>query len=104
MSVVAPFADIVADIVSESMAMLANVVVYPASGAPFAAEFNAADVDAFDGAAQAGDYTLNYQTSDASLAVGAVVTIRSVPYTVAAPPRRIGDGLESVAQLVEVAA
>lgn len=78
--------------------------VTPAVGDPFLALFSVADLDAFDGAAQAGDYTLRYPASSASLSTGAVLTIRSAQFTVAAPPRRIGDGSECVATLVEVAA
>jgi ABC-type glucose/galactose transport system permease subunit len=99
MALVAPFADIESSIATDTMAMLANVVVTKASGAQFLAEFDAIDRDVFDGIAQVGDYTLRYLLTDATLAVGDVVTINGQAYRVPADPDRVGH--EAVARLVE---
>ncbi|NMG56521.1 hypothetical protein [Aromatoleum aromaticum] len=79
--------------------------VTPAGGDPFLALFSVADVDAFDGATQAGDYTLRYQAgAAANLTAGTVLTIRGEQFVVAALPRRVGDGFEFVASLVDAVA
>lgn len=103
MALVAPFADIESNIATDSMAMLANVVVTKASGAQFMAEFDAADRDVFDGVAQVGDYTLRYLLADATLAVGDVLTINGQAYRVPTDPERVSQD-EAVARLVEVSA
>lgn len=77
--------------------------VTPAAGAVFHALFAVADLDAFDGSAQAGDFALRYPAS-VVLAVGAVLTIRGTQYRVAADPQRLGDGYELVARLRKGAA
>lgn len=100
MSLVAPFADIEASITADSMAMLANVVVTKAGVQPFLAEFGEIDRDVLDGVAQIGDYTLRYLMTDATLAVGDVVTINGQTYRVPADPERAGAH-EFVARLVE---
>ena len=87
----------------------AMAAIYDALGAPvmpdvgpsFLGTLGIADVEAFGDAVQAGDYALRYQTSSASLAVGAKLTIGGATYVVAALPRRIGDGRETVAPLVD---
>lgn len=78
--------------------------VTPAAGDPFLALFSAADVDAFDGMAQAGDYQLRYPLDAAALTVGDVLTIRGRQYRVSDDPARLGDGREVAVRLREVAA
>lgn len=99
MALVAPFAAIESSIATDTMAMLANVVVTRAGGAQFLAEFDEADKDVFDGVAQVGDFTLRYLLTDATLAVGEVVTINGQAYRVPFDPEQ--DGHDAVAQLVE---
>lgn len=60
-----------------------------------------ADQGIFD-AAQAGEIELRYSLADASLQRGDVVLVRGIAYRIAEPPRRIGDGREAVATLVQV--
>lgn len=66
------------------------------SGA-FRGYLDTADAIAFDGISH-GVPVLRYPATKTLLA-GDAVTIANVVYTVAAPPRRIGDGLECVAEL-----
>lgn len=77
--------------------------VTPAVGVPFCGMFDVADLDAFDGTAQAGDFALRYPAA-VVLAVGAVLTIRGTQYRVAADPQRLGDGYELVVRLRKGAA
>lgn len=75
--------------------------VTPAAGDPFLALFSAADVDAFDGLAQVGDYQLRYAGDAATLAHGDALTIRGRQYRVADDPARFGDGRELTVRLRE---
>ncbi|MBL8444786.1 MAG: hypothetical protein JNK52_12130 [Zoogloeaceae bacterium] len=77
--------------------------VTPAAGAVFNGVFSVADIDAF-GAAQVGDYTLRYPAGAIALQRDDVLTIRGQLYQVASHPRRVGDGREWVAELMEVTA
>lgn len=71
-------------------------VVAHATGA-FRGWLDTTDAIAFDGITH-GVPVLRYPATK-TLARGDTVTINSVPYTIASPPRRIGDGLEFVAEL-----
>ncbi len=104
----APFADIETRL-TQAMALLANATVQPVPGEQgeqgepgqaFPALFDAADATAFDFATVA-DYRLRYATAAASLHQGQRVLVNGVAYRVAAHPRRIGSGQETVAALVE---
>lgn len=57
------------------------------------------DTLAFDNGITAASPQLRYPAT-VTLAAGDALAIDGVSYTVAAPPRRIGDGLEYLAELV----
>lgn len=67
-------------------------------GDVFRGLLNVADQVAFD-AVTHGTHVLRYP-ADVALADGETLVIGAASYTVAAPPRRIDDGREAVADLV----
>ncbi len=103
MTLLAPFADIDADLAAQTHALLDNAVVTPVDGAPFTAMFDQADTTAFD-VAMVGDYTLRYLAAAAALSKGTVINIQGQQYRVAEHPRRVGDGSEFIVGLQLVAA
>jgi len=85
------------------MGMFANVLATPAAGAPFAAQLDPVDRNAFD-AAIVGDYRLRYLTAAATLAEGDEITLDGPlagPYSVASTPERL-NAHDSVVQLVRL--
>lgn len=88
MSLVAPFAQIEADIASASMAMLANVVVTTVNGVEFLAEFDEVDRNAFD-VVQVGDYVLRFLSGAPALFNNDVVVINGATYRLVEHPRRV---------------
>lgn len=97
MSLVAPFAQVEADIASANMAMLANVVVSTANGVEFLAEFDEVDRTAFE-VVQVGDYVLRFMGAAAALVIDETVVINGASYRVAEHPRRV-SGHEMVVGL-----
>lgn len=93
------------DLVTDIDAIYATLgePVTPAAGAVFNGVFSVADLDAF-GSTQVGDYSLRYPAGAAALQRDDRLTIRGQLYQVASHPRRVGDGREWVAELMEVTA
>ena len=103
MTLLAPFADIDADLAAQTHALLDNAVVAPVNGAPFTAMFDQADKTVFD-VAMVGDYTLRYLAAAAVLSKGVVINVQGQQYRVAEQPHRIGDGSEFIVGLQLVGA
>lgn len=104
----APFADLESRMTDDCMSMLANVIVTPASGAPFGAILDIATTDFFD-TARGADFTLRYATAAATLARGDTVTLSSTPLLpagatlkVAEKPRPLQSGHEHIAPLARI--
>lgn len=76
--------------------------VTPAVGQAFVGLFAEITVELFEWAG-AGDYQLQYIASRAILTPGADLTLKGRQFRVASVPRAIGDGLERVVALAEVA-
>lgn len=101
----APFADIESMLTDTTMGMLANVVVTPSEGEPFAAMFDVDTTDFFD-SARGVDYVLRYASSH-SLERGENLTVSGSPLvaegvtlTVSEKPRSTAAGHEYIAPLV----
>lgn len=104
----APFADIETMLTETTMSMLGNVIVTPAVGDPFPAQFDPDTTDFFD-TARGADYTLRYATAAATLARGDTVTISGSPLLpagtalkVAEKPRPLQSGHEHIAPLARI--
>lgn len=91
------------DLVTDLDAIYATLgePVTPAAGAVFNGVLSAVDASLFD-AVQAGEIELRYADVAATLQRGDVVQVRGQHYRVSEPPRRIGDGRERIATLIEV--
>lgn len=97
------FAALQQRIIKVATGRLTDVMVARASGDEFAASFDAADVDAFDGVARVGDFVISYAYDAApDLCAGEELTINSVRYRVVGEPRRL-SALDAAAQISEVA-
>ncbi len=97
----APFADIEQMLTDVTVGMLANVVVTPLAGEPFAAFFTVAGVDPLAPPSFVGDYELRYAARAALLQVGDLLVIRGGHYRVAEDPAPIGAGTEFTVRLRE---
>lgn len=101
----APFADVESALTEVTMSMLANVVVTPSEGEPFAAMFDVDTTEFFD-SARGADYVLRCAASH-SLERGDTLTVSGSPLvagdvvlTVAEKPRPVAAGHELIAPLV----
>lgn len=97
----APFSAIESRIAASTLTMLANVVVTPAGGEPFGAEFDLADIDPIAPPSIIGDAQITYLATAAVLHPGETVWINERPYRVASDPMR--DGALLTVQLREAA-
>ena len=77
------------------------VEVTPASGSAFTAGFRRPDTMVLDGLAQSADYSLEYQTADATLRRDDMLTIGGTTYKVKRPPMASPDGHFSTVYLTK---
>lgn len=97
----APFSAIESRIAASTLTMLANVVVTPAGGEPFGAEFDLADIDPIAPPSIIGDAQITYLATAGVLQPGDTILIDATPWRVASDPVR--DGALLIAQLREAA-
>lgn len=89
----APFAAIEQRIAAATLSRLANAVVVPEVGPPFAAEFDLADIDPIMAASITADAQIVYRAGAADLMPGDTVSIGGTTYRVASDPERNGQAL-----------